>query len=111
MIARYKHTLKDDAFIGAFYTGRRVRPGLQPASPADRRPVPPEPDRRSTSFHLFGSLDQGPGRRSDRHRPRPRRSTTTTPTATSMSTSATRTSPRASGPTPGFLTRTGLRRP
>ncbi len=58
-IARYKHTLKDDAFIGAFYTGRESGSGYNRVGGFDGR------FRLSqtsvASFHLFGSLSKTPG--------------------------------------------------
>jgi hypothetical protein len=59
MIARYKHSLKDDAFLGAFYTGREYGSGFNRVGGFDGRfrlsPV------ATASFHLFGSLTRDPG--------------------------------------------------
>ncbi|MCX6570597.1 MAG: DUF5916 domain-containing protein [Candidatus Aminicenantes bacterium] len=59
MIARYKHALKDDAFLGAFYTGREVGSGFNRVGGVDGRfrlsPL------ATASFHLFGSLTRDPG--------------------------------------------------
>ncbi len=59
MIARYRHTLKDDAFIGAFYTGREYGPGFNRVGGIDGRfrlsPM------STASFHLFGSSTRDPG--------------------------------------------------
>lgn len=59
MIARYKHSLKDDAFLGAFYTGRENGSGFNRVGGVDGRfrlsPV------ATASFHLFGSLTRDPG--------------------------------------------------
>ena len=59
MIARYKHTLKDDAFLGAFYTGREYGAGFNRVGGIDGRfrlsPL------ATASFHLFGSLTRDPG--------------------------------------------------
>jgi hypothetical protein len=59
MIARYKHSLKDDAFIGAFYTGRENGSGYNRVGGVDGRfrlsPL------ETVSFHLFGSLTRDPG--------------------------------------------------
>jgi hypothetical protein len=59
MIARYKHSLKDDAFLGAFYTGRETGSGFNRVGGVDGRfrlsPV------ATASFHLFGSLTRDPG--------------------------------------------------
>ena len=59
MIARYKHTLKDDAFIGAFYTGREYGQGFNRVGGIDGRfRLSPT---QTTSFHLFGSFTRDPG--------------------------------------------------
>jgi hypothetical protein len=59
MIARYKHSLKDDAFLGAFYTGREYGSGFNRVGGVDGRfrlsPL------ATASFHLFGSLTRDPG--------------------------------------------------
>jgi hypothetical protein len=58
-IARYKHTLRDDAYIGAFYTGRESGPAFNRVGGFDGRfrlsPL------ETVSFHLFGSLTKAPG--------------------------------------------------
>ncbi|MFZ2053571.1 MAG: DUF5916 domain-containing protein [Candidatus Aminicenantales bacterium] len=58
-IVRYKHTLKDDAFIGGFYTGREFGAGYNRVGGLDGR------FRLSqtsvASFHLFGSLSKPDG--------------------------------------------------
>jgi Domain of unknown function (DUF5916) len=58
-IARYKHTLKDDAYFGAFYTGRESGPVFNRVGGFDGRfrlsPM------ETVSFHLFGSLTKAPG--------------------------------------------------
>jgi hypothetical protein len=59
MIARYKHTLKDDAFIGAFYTGREYGPGFNRVAGIDGRFR--LTGTQTTSFHLFGSSTRDPG--------------------------------------------------
>ena len=59
MIARYKHTLKDDSFLGAFYTGREYGPGYNRVAGFDGRfRLSPT---QTASFHLFGSLTRDPG--------------------------------------------------
>ncbi len=69
MIARYKHTLKDDAFIGAFYTGRENGPGYNRVGGVDGRFRLSQ--TQTASFHLFGSLTRDPGAADDGLRPRP----------------------------------------
>jgi hypothetical protein len=59
MIARYKHTLKDDAFIGAFYTGREDGSGYNRVGGVDGRFRLSQ--TQLASFHLFGSLTRDPG--------------------------------------------------
>jgi hypothetical protein len=58
-IARFKHSLKDDAYIGAFYTGREYGSGFNRVGGLDGR------FRLSqtsiASFHLFGSFTKAPG--------------------------------------------------
>lgn len=58
-IARYKHTLKDDAYIGAFYTGREAGAAWNRVGGFDGR------FRLSgtqvASFHLFGSWTRAAG--------------------------------------------------
>ncbi len=59
MIARYKHSLKDDSFLGAFYTGREYGPGFNRVAGVDGRfRLSPT---QTTSFHLFGSSTRDPG--------------------------------------------------
>ncbi len=59
MIARFRHALRDDAYIGAFYTGREYGQGFNRAGGLDGRfrlsPI------STASFHLFGSLTKAPG--------------------------------------------------
>jgi hypothetical protein len=59
MIVRYKHSLKDDAFLGAFYTDREYGSGFNRVGGFDGRfrlsPV------ATAAFHLFGSLTRDPG--------------------------------------------------
>jgi len=58
-IVRYKHSLKDDAYIGTFYTGREYGSGFNRVGGLDGR------FRLSqtsiASFHLFGSFSKAPG--------------------------------------------------
>jgi len=58
-IARYKHSLKDDAYFGAFYTGRESGPVFNRVGGFDGRfrlsPL------ETVSFHLLGSLTKAPG--------------------------------------------------
>ena len=58
-IARYKHTLKDDAYLGGFYTGRESGAGFNRVGGADGR-LRLSPTSVA-SFHLFGSLTKAPG--------------------------------------------------
>jgi len=59
MLARYRHALRDDAFLGAFYTGREYGPGYNRVGGVDGRF---RLSANSTaSFHLFGSLTKEPG--------------------------------------------------
>lgn len=59
MIARYRHALRDDAYLGAFYAGREYGPGYNRVGGLDGRfrlsPI------STASFHLFGSLTKAPG--------------------------------------------------
>jgi Domain of unknown function (DUF5916)/Carbohydrate family 9 binding domain-like len=59
MIARYKHSLADDAYVGAFYTGREAGSSYNRVGGVDGRfrlsPL------ETVSFHLFGSLTKAPG--------------------------------------------------
>ena len=59
MIARYKHSLKDDAFLGAFYTGRENGSGYNRVGGFDGRFRLSQ--TQTASFHLFGSLTRDPG--------------------------------------------------
>ena len=58
-VARYKHALKDDAYIGGFYTDREAAGSYNRVAGADGR------FRLSQtmvgSFHLFGSFTKAPG--------------------------------------------------
>ena len=58
-IARYKHSLADDAYIGAFYTGREAGSSYNRVGGFDGRfrlsPL------ETVSFHLLGSLTKAPG--------------------------------------------------
>jgi hypothetical protein len=58
-IARYKHSLADDAYIGAFYTGREAGGSYNRVGGFDGRfrlsPL------ETVSFHLLGSLTKAPG--------------------------------------------------
>jgi hypothetical protein len=58
-IARYKHTLKDDGFVGAFYTGREYGQGYNRVGGFDGRFRLGQTS--VASFHLFGSLTNPPG--------------------------------------------------
>lgn len=58
MIARYKHSLRDDAYVGAFYTGREAGSSYNRVGGLDGRfRLSP---RNTVSFHLFGSLTKAP---------------------------------------------------
>jgi len=59
MIARYKHSLKDDTFIGAFYTGREAGGAYNRVGGIDGRFRLSQ--TQVASFHLFGSLTKAPG--------------------------------------------------
>jgi len=58
-IVRYKHSLKDDAYVGGFFTDREAGPSFNRLAGADGR------FRLSSnmiaSFHLFGSFTKAPG--------------------------------------------------
>jgi hypothetical protein len=58
-IARYKHSLADDAYVGAFYTGREAGGSYNRVGGFDGRfrlsPL------ETLSFHLLGSLTRAPG--------------------------------------------------
>ena len=56
MIARYKHSLADDAYIGAFYTGREDGSGFNRVGGFDGRFRLSQ--TQIASFHLFGSLSR-----------------------------------------------------
>jgi len=58
-IARYKHSLRDDAYIGAFYTGRENGSGFNRVGGFDGRFRLSQ--TQTASFHLFGSLSRDPG--------------------------------------------------
>lgn len=58
-IARYKHSLKDDAYIGAFYTGRESGSSYNRVGGFDGRFRLSQ--TQVASFHLFGSLTRDPG--------------------------------------------------
>lgn len=58
-LARYKHSLKDDSFLGAFYTGRESGSSFNRVGGMDGRfRLNPT---STASFHLFGSFTKGPG--------------------------------------------------
>jgi len=59
MIARYRHSLRNDAFLGAFYTGREYGSGFNRVGGVDGR-FRLSPTSMAT-FHLFGSLTKPPG--------------------------------------------------
>jgi Domain of unknown function (DUF5916) len=59
MIGRYKHALKDDAYIGAFYTGREAGGAYNRVGGLDGRFRLSQ--TQTASFHLFGSLTKAPG--------------------------------------------------
>jgi hypothetical protein len=59
MIARYKHSLKDDAYLGAFYTGRESGAVYNRVGGFDGRFRLSQ--SQVASFHLFGSLTKAPG--------------------------------------------------
>jgi len=58
-VFRLKHALKDDSFIGAYYTGRDVRDGYNRVAGADGRIRLSPTD--VAAFHLFGSISKDPG--------------------------------------------------
>jgi hypothetical protein len=58
MIGRYKHSLKDDAYIGAFYTGREAGGAFNRVGGLDGRFRLSQ--TQTASFHLFGSLTKAP---------------------------------------------------
>jgi hypothetical protein len=59
VIARYKHALKDDAYIGAFYTAREAGGPYNRVGGIDGRFRLSQ--TQLASFHLFGSLTKAPG--------------------------------------------------
>jgi hypothetical protein len=59
MIARYKHSLKDDAYLGALYTGRESGAVYNRVGGFDGRFRLSQ--SQVASFHLFGSLTKAPG--------------------------------------------------
>ena len=59
MIGRFKHSLKDDAYIGAFYTGREAGGSYNRVGGIDGRFRLSQ--TQTASFHLFGSLTKAPG--------------------------------------------------
>jgi len=59
MIARYKHTLKDDAYIGAFYAGREAGGPFNRVGGIDGRFRLSQ--TQTASFHLLGSFTRAPG--------------------------------------------------
>ena len=58
-IFRLKHALKEDSYLGAYYTGRDVGGGFNRAAGADGRVRLGPKD--VASFHLFGSFSKEPG--------------------------------------------------
>ena len=57
-VFRFKHALKEDSYIGAFYTGRdggRIQPGRRRDGRIRLSPTD------VASFHLFGSFSKDPG--------------------------------------------------
>jgi hypothetical protein len=58
-IARYKHALRDDAYIGAFYTSRLAGSSYNQVGGFDGRFRLSQ--TQVASFHLFGSLTKAPG--------------------------------------------------
>jgi len=59
MIGRFKHSLKDDAYIGGFYTGREAGASSNRVAGFDGRFRLSK--TQTASFHLFGSLTKAPG--------------------------------------------------
>jgi len=59
MIGRFKHALKDDAYIGAFYTGREAGGSYNRVGGFDGRFRLSQ--TQTASFHLLGSLTKAPG--------------------------------------------------
>jgi hypothetical protein len=58
MIVRYKHSLKDDAYVGGFYTGREDGSGFNRVGGIDGRFRLSQ--TQTASFHLFGALTRSP---------------------------------------------------
>jgi len=58
-IARYKHSLKEDAYLGAFYTAREAGSSYNRVGGIDGRFRLSPLD--TVSFHYFGSLTKAPG--------------------------------------------------
>ena len=58
-VFRVKHALKEDSYIGGFYTGRDIRDGTNRVAGADGRIRLSPTD--VASFHVFGSLSRNPG--------------------------------------------------
>ena len=58
-IARYKHSLREDSYIGGFYTGREAGGSYNRVGGIDGRFRLSPLD--TVSFHLFGSLTKAPG--------------------------------------------------
>jgi hypothetical protein len=58
-IVRYKHSLKDDAYIGGFFTDREAGPSFNRLAGADGRFRISQ--NQVASFHLFGSFTKAPG--------------------------------------------------
>jgi hypothetical protein len=58
-IARFKHSLRDDAYIGAFYTSRLAGSSYNQVGGFDGRFRLTQ--TQVASFHLFGSLTKAPG--------------------------------------------------
>jgi len=58
-VFRLKHALKEDSYIGAYYTGREERGGYHRVAGGDGRIRLSPTD--TVSFHLFGSFSKDPG--------------------------------------------------
>jgi hypothetical protein len=58
-IVRYRHSLKEDSFLGTFYTGRAYGKGFNRVAGVDGRIR--LNDKSVASFHLFGSSTRNPG--------------------------------------------------
>ena len=107
-IARYKHTMSGDSYIGGFYTDREYGQGYNRVGGFDGRFRLGQAS--VFSFHRFRLADPAPGSGRPRPRTTPSRSITITKAGNGTSTSATRTSLRSFQVDTGFLTRTGVRR-